>query len=146
MLRYQTEIIIQKPIGEVTRLFANRAYLSKWQPGLLSNEQVESYPLPKYKLMLAFGRRKMVMTETIIRNELPGYFEGTYEMKGVYNRICNTFESTDAGTTRWICANEFRFSGLMRLIAAFMPGSFRKQSEMIMGNFKRFAEASIGKG
>ncbi len=92
--------------------------------------------------MLAFGRRKMVMTETIIRNELPGYFEGTYEMKGVYNRICNTFESPAPGTTRWICANEFRFSGLMRLIAAFMKGSFKKQSEMIMGNFKRFAEAS----
>jgi hypothetical protein len=142
MLRYQTEIVIQKPIQEVTRLFANRAHLTKWQPGILSTQQIESYPLPKYKLMLSFGRRKMVMTETIIRNELPGYFEGTYEMKGVYNRICNTFESTDAGTTRWICVNEFRFSGLMRLIAAFMPGSFRKQTEMIMGNFKRFAEAS----
>ena len=144
MLRYQTEIVIHKPIQEITRLFANRALMSKWQPGLLSTEQIESYPLPKYKLMLAFGRRKMVMTETVIRNELPEYFEGTYEMKGVFNRICNTFESTASGTTRWICVNEFRFSGLMRLIAAFMPGSFKKQSEMIMGNFKRFAEGRKG--
>lgn len=141
MVRYQIETEINKPIDQVAKLFANRSLLPKWQPGLLSSEQIESYPVLKYKLMMAFGKRKMVMTETILRNELPKHLEGTYEMKGVHNRIRNSFEATGPGTTRWICESEFRFTGLMSVIALFMRGDFKKQSEVIMRNFKNFVES-----
>lgn len=140
MVRFHLETEINKPLEEVTRLFSNRDLLPKWQPGLLSSEQIESYPYPKYKLLLSFGRRKMEMMETIIRNELPGHFEGTYEMKGVFNRNINKFESSGSQKTRWTCESEFRFTGLMKLIAFFMRDGFREQSRVIMGNFKRFAE------
>jgi hypothetical protein len=140
MLRFQLETEIQKPIEDVTRLFANRALLTKWQPGLLSSEQTETYPHPTYKLKFDFGRRKMVMTETILRNELPSHFEGTYEMKGIFNRIHNTFETTGPRSTKWTYTTEFRFSGLMKIISFFMKDGFRKQSEVIMKNFKKFAE------
>lgn len=140
MVRFHLETEINKPLEEVTRLFGNRDLLSKWQPGLLSSEQIESYPYPKYKLLLSFGRRKMVMMETITRNELPVHFEGTYEMKGVFNRNINTFEQAGVQKTRWVCESEFRFSGLMKFIAFFMRDGFREQSRVIMANFKKFAE------
>lgn len=140
MVRFHLETEINKPLEEVTRLFSNRDLLPKWQPGLLSSEQIESYPYPKYKLMLSFGRRKMVMMETIVRNELPALFEGTYEMKGVFNKNINTFTSAGPQKTRWVCESEFRFTGLMKLIAFFMRSGFREQSRVIMANFKRFAE------
>jgi hypothetical protein len=142
MVRFHLETEINKPLEEVTRLFSNRDLLPKWQPGLLSSEQIESYPYPKYKLLLSFGRRKMEMMETIIRNELPGHFEGTYEMKGVFNRNINKFQSAGPHQTRWTCESEFRFTGLMKLIAFFMKSGFREQSRVIMANFKRFAEKS----
>lgn len=140
MVRFHLETEINKPLEEVTRLFSNRDLLPKWQPGLLSSEQIESYPFPKYKLLLSFGRRKMVMMETITRNELPLRLEGTYEMKGVFNRNINTFEPAGPRKTRWVCESEFRFSGLMKVIAFFMRDGFREQSRVIMTNFKKYAE------
>ncbi|MDZ4748104.1 MAG: SRPBCC family protein [Saprospiraceae bacterium] len=144
MFRFHLETEINKPLDQVTRLFTNRDLLPKWQPGLLSSEQIENYPFPKYKLLLSFGRRKMVMMETITRHELPFHFEGTYEMKGVFNRMVNTFEASGPQKTRWICESEFRFTGLMKIIAFFMKDGFRDQSRVIMENFKRFAEKEIG--
>ena len=140
MVRFRLETEINKPLEDVTRLFSNRDLLPKWQPGLLSSEQIESYPYPKYKLLLSFGRRKMMMMETITRSELPFHFEGTYEMKGVFNRNVNRFESSGPQKTRWVCESEFRFSGLMKLIAFFMRSGFREQSRVIMANFKKYAE------
>jgi hypothetical protein len=141
MLRYKTEIHINKPIDKVLKVFADRTLLFKWQPGLLSSEQVESYPYPKYKLLLDFGRRKIVMTETIVRNELPMHFDGTYEMKGIFNRNKNTFINEGPDKTLWTCESEFRFSGVMRIVAFFMKDGLKKQSEMMMNNFKRYVEA-----
>ena len=50
---------------------------------------------------------------------------------------------TEAGPdkTLWDSESEYRFSGLlMRLVGLLMPGSFRKQSEQHMQDFKEFAE------
>jgi len=141
MLRFHLETEIQKPLNQVIMLFNDRNLLARWQPGLLSSEQVESFPHPKYILRFNFGRRKMEMTETILRNELPAHFEGTYEMKGVVNHIHNSFEAKSPGVTKWTCMTEFRFSGLMKIISIFMKDGFRQQSQVIMRNFKRFAES-----
>ena len=141
MLTYRQEIVINKPIDEVIRVFSNRDKIALWQPGLLSSELVESHPYPKYKLLFQFGRRKMEMTETILRDELPLHFDGTYKMKGVFNSVRNTFEKAGPSSTRWVSDVEFKFTGLMRIIAFFMKDDFRKQSEIIMSNFKRFVES-----
>lgn len=141
MLTYRLEIVINKPLDEVIRVFGNRDKLALWQPGLLSSELVESHPYPKYKLLFQFGRRKMEMTETILRDELPLHFDGTYKMKGVFNSVRNRFEKVSPSSTRWVSDVEFRFSGLMRIIAFFMKDDFKKQSEIIMSNFKRYVES-----
>jgi len=140
MLRFRLETEIQKPLDQVIKLFSDRNLLTKWQPGLISSEQVENFPHKKYILRFNFGRRKMEMTETILRNELPAHFEGTYVMKGVVNRIHNSFEAKSPGITEWTCITEFRFSGLMKVISLFMKDGFKQQSEVIMKNFKSFAE------
>lgn len=140
MLTYRQEIVINKPIDQVIRTFVDRDKIALWQPGLLSSELVESHPYPKYKLLFQFGRRKMEMTETILRNELPHHFDGTYKMKGVFNTVRNSFEKEDSSSTRWVSEVEFRFTGLMKIIAFFMKEDFRKQSEIIMSNFKRYVE------
>lgn len=140
MLTYRLEIVIHKPLDEVIRVFANRETIALWQPGLLSSEKLENQPYPTYKLLFQFGRRKMEMTETILRNELPAHFDGTYKMKGVLNTIRNSFEKDTPTSTRWISDVEFRFTGLMKIIAYFMKDDFKKQSEIIMSNFKKYVE------
>ena len=140
MISYRLEIMIHKPLDEVIHTFSNREKIAKWQPGLLSSELLESHPYPKYKLLYQFGRRKMEMTETITRNELPMHFDGTYRMKGVFNSVRNSFEKTGPSSTRWVSEVEFRFTGLMKVIAWFMKDDFKKQSTMIMSNFKKYVE------
>ena len=140
MLTYRQEIVINKPLEEVIRTFSNRDKIALWQPGLLSSELVESHPNRKYKLLFQFGRRKMEMTEIIVRDELPAHFDGTYEMKGVFNTVRNSFEKVDSSSTRWVSDVEFKFTGLMKIIAFFMKDDFRKQSDIIMSNFKRYVE------
>jgi len=140
MLTYRLEIVIDKPLEEVIATFRNRDVLPLWQPGLLSSELLLSQPYPTYQLIFQFGRRKMKMTETILRDELPAHFDGTYKMKGVFNTVKNTFIKEGSGSTLWVSDVEFKFSGLMKIIAIFMKDDYRKQSEILMSNFKKYVE------
>ena len=142
MLRYELATEIHKPLDHVIRLFADRDLMPRWQPGLISQEQTESDPHPRYKLKFAFGRRKMDMTETVLKNELPDCYETQYQMKGVQNRIINRFSSGGPGVTKWELTTEYRFSGLMKIVAAFMKDGFKQQTVIIMNNFKRYAESN----
>ena len=141
MYRYTRETEIHKPIDQVIRLFSNRNLIPKWQPGLLSVEQMESFPNPKFKLRFASGRRKVVMTETILKDNLPGHYACSYQMKGLYNSVIHRFEPMPDGHTRWICESEFRFKGLMRFVAVFWKNGLEEQTQILMKNFKGFAES-----
>ena len=144
MIKFSLETKIDQPLDEVIRLFSNRDLLVKWQPGLVSSEQIENKNgHQRYKLIYQLGRRKMTMTETIINNALPEHYDVNYQLKGVFNSVNNTFKSDGPNSTKWVSFYEFRFRGLMKLIALFMKSGFEQQSKMIMHNFKAFAERSI---
>ncbi len=139
-MHFHLETEIDRPVEAVIHLFANRDLLAQWQPGLISSEFMESKPFLKYRLRFQLGRRKMTMMETITRNELPQHFDGYYEMKGMRNEVRNTFVSCGLNRTRWTSDTDYHFKGLMALIAPFMKENFRKQSTILMKNFKGFAE------
>jgi hypothetical protein len=81
------------------------------------------------------------MTETIERNDLPDEFVAVYETdRGVWNRVENSFHVDQSGQTRWVAEHEFRFGPLMTILAFFMKGTFRKQTQRYMRRFKEFAE------
>ncbi len=140
-MKYKLSITIQKPIKEVVKLYANRGLLSQWQPGLMNSKQIENYPHPKYTHQLALGRRKIILTESILRNDLPEHYDIHFELKGLNSHVYNSFEETSAQTTRWHCETTYHFKGLMKIISLFNKSSLKKQSEMIMVNFKRFVES-----
>jgi hypothetical protein len=83
--------------------------------------------------------------ETITRNELPEHFDGSYEIKGMRSDVQNSFTSSGLNRTRWVCDTEYHFKGIMALIAPFMKENFRKQSMILMSNFKGFAESQKSK-
>jgi hypothetical protein len=139
------ETEINRPLEVVIKLFANREHLPKWQPGLVSSEFMESKPYLKYRLRFQLGRRKMAIMETITRNELPDHFDGSYELKGMRSDVQNSFMSSGLNRTRWVCDTEYHFKGIMALIAPFMKENFRKQSMILMSNFKGFAESQKSK-
>jgi hypothetical protein len=92
----------------------------------------------------------MEAVETITRREpadLHGiakdsvvHYEREIVAEGMWNAARERFTETGPETTLWVSENEYRFSGLMRLLAPFMRGVFRKQSQQHMRDFKAFAE------
>ena len=141
-LYHKLEIEINRSVDDVGELFRDRTLIAKWQHGLLSSD-----PLPtldgklRYKLIFQFGRRKMIMTETIMLDDLPKQYHVVYKMKGVRQSIHNSFSLVDNTTTIWKAETEFHFSGLMSLIARFMKPGFEQQSSALMRSFKAMAES-----
>lgn len=143
-LKYTNEVIIQKPIDQVTALFADPSRISEWQPGFISMEQLEGEPAQvgsKVKLRYKMGKREIEMIETITVNNLPREFCGYYEAKGVKNDVNNYFEALNDSSTRYFAESEFHFSGLMKLMGWLMPTAFRKESQKVLDRFKAFCEA-----
>ena|SRR5688572_9564012 len=144
IMKFNTEIEINRPVEKVIQLFDNPDLMKEWQPGLVSFEHISGVagqPGTKSKLRYKMGNREIDMVETILVRDLPREFSGTYEAKGVYNIVKNHFIPLGPGKTKYVCENEFRFKGFMKIIAFLMPGAFKKQSYKMQQDFKKFAES-----
>jgi len=144
-MKYEVEVDINLPREKVIELFDNPDNLKYWQPGLISFDHLSGEPgqvgaksLLKYKM----GMREVEMIETITINNLPDEFSGTYEAKGVWNEVRNYFIAIDDSHTKWKSENEFKCNGMLKLMAFFMPGMFKKESCKYLNNFKEFAEST----
>ena len=144
-MKYSSEVIINRPLAKVIELFDSEENMFKWQPDLISFEHLtgeKGEVGATSKLRYKMGKREIEMVETITVKDLPKEFSGTYEAKGVWNEVRNYFEEIDDNTTKWYTVCTFKFSGFMKLIALIMPGSFKKQSQKFLYQFKTFAENS----
>lgn len=140
-LKYSFEIEIKRPLDEVISLFSNRDHLNNWQKGLLSCEALPSLDgHERYLLMFSMGRRKMKITETILKNDLPEYYDVNYKVKGAQHTMYNSFYSNGRNATKWVSEVEYKFSGLMHILARFNKSGFEQQSLWYMRSFKLFAE------
>jgi carbon monoxide dehydrogenase subunit G len=143
-MKYTCSIDIDKPIDDVIRLFDNPDNLKYWQPGLLSYEHLSGTPGElgaRAKLHYKMGKREIEMIETVIKRDLPHEFTGSYETNGVVNISKNFFEPINEKRTRYTSEQEFKLSGFMKIMGWFMPGSFQKESEKYLRQFKDFAES-----
>ena len=143
-MKFTCEIVVNRPRADVIRLFDNPDNMKHWQPEFVSFEPLSGTPGQvgaKSKLVYTMGSRTIEMIETITVRDLPREFTGTYETKGVFNIVKNTFEDLGNGSTRWVSENEFQFGLFMKIIAFLMPGAFRKTSQKFMDQFKAFAES-----
>lgn len=142
-IHYQLEIEIDKPREQVVKLFDNPDNLKEWQPGFVSMKQLQGEPGSvgsKCELQYKMGNRNVTMIETLETRNLPHELHGTYEAKGVWNRVKNFFFEQGEDKTLWKSEIEFKGKGFMWLMMKLMPGSFKKQSYKYMKLFKAFAE------
>lgn len=143
-MKYTSEIEINQPIDKVIELFDNPENMSKWMEGLQSFEHLsgnQGEVGAKSRLKFKMGKREIEMIETITVRNLPQEFSGTYEAKGVYNIVKNSFIKLSDSKTKYITENEFQFSGFMKIIAFLMPSAFKKQCYRYLLDFRNFAES-----
>ena len=145
-MKYTLAVEIKKPIQEVIEKFDNSDNMFKWMPGLIAFEHLSgtsSEVGAKSKLVFENGKRKVELIETITHKNLPHEFFGTYETKGVFNKIEVRFKEIDASTTLYESTQEFNFTGFMKLMSFIMPSSlFKKESMKYIDGFKKFAESN----
>ena len=143
-MKYTTEIIVEVPLKEFIKKFDNTENMKHWQKGLVSAEHLSGSPGQlgaKMKLIYKFGKREMVLTETITHRNLPHEFHAIYNTKGVHNTQENFFEETTDGYTKWTSKSEFMpLNSMMKIMTFLMPRAFKKQSLKYMQDFKNFAE------
>ena len=144
-MKYITEVEINLPIDRVIELFDSPENMLQWMEGLQSFEHISGEPgQPGAKSLLKFkmGVQNLEIIETVIVRNLPDEFTGSYEIKGIFNIVRNQFVMLGPNKTRHVTYHEFKFKGLMNIIAPFMKGSLHKQSFKILQDFKKFAEST----
>jgi len=143
-MKYTSEIIIDRSREEVIRKLDNPENMKHWQRGLISYTLLEGTPSEenaKMELSYKMGKRDMVMTETIIKNDFPEEFHANYDAKGVHNEQRNYFHELEPNKTKWVSESEFEFQGFgMKFMAFLMPGLFKKQSMKYLNDFKNYVE------
>ncbi len=142
-MKYSNEIEINLPLNKVIELFENPDNMKHWQPGLQSFEHISGtrgQVGARSRLIYKMGKREIEMVETIIKQNLPEVFAATYDAKGVHNLQSNKFIPVSEDKTKWVTDTEFKFSGFMKLIGFLMPGTFKRQSQKYLDDFKTFAE------
>ena len=148
-LKYSEEIEINANIDTVTVLFDNPYNMQKYMDG------IESYTVLSGNIrevgtkaeIVAVSikeedaiKRKIVMIEEIITNNLPDEKKVTYKADNVYNIVTNRFVRISDSKTKFINEQEFEFTGYMKIIGFLMPGAFKQQSRIYLVNFKDFVE------
>lgn len=152
-MKYTVSIEIALPREKTVQLLADPALLPKWLRGLVVHEPLNGTHGgvgTESRVVLQTGQQKMEGTETITRREpadlhdIPSdsvvHFDRELVAEGMWSVTRDRFTEAGPGTTLWASENEYRFSGVMRLVAPVMRGAFRKQSLRHMQDFKAFAE------
>ena len=147
-IKYSEEIVINANIDTVSALFDNPYNMKEYMDG------IESYTVlsgdirevgAKAELIVSYVeedvvKRKIVMVEEIITNNLPDEKKVTYTADGVYNIVTNRLVKVSENQTKFINEQVFKFGGYMKIIGFFMPSAFKQQSRAYLQNFKEFVE------
>ena len=144
-MNFTTQVVISRPRPHVLELISNPDNLTVWQPGLKSVELLagkKNQIGARSRITVEFRGLRIEMIETMVANEPPELFSSIYAAKGVKNLVENRFFAEGPGSTRWVIANNFKFSGLMSVIGVFLQDSISQQNRESMQRFKEFAESS----
>lgn len=142
-MKYSCEVDIDLNIDRVVELFDNPENLRQWQPELLSVEPLSGqpgHPGAKSRLTFKIGNHDVERIETVTVRNLPHEYSGTYDSKGVFNIVRNSFTPLSDCRTKFVSDQEFKFSGFMKALGYMRPDRFRKASQQHLTNFKVFAE------
>ena len=144
-MKFTSTVIINKPKEMVANYFADPEYLAEYQEGFQKKELVsgEAGKVNAISnLFYASGKRKMMLTETILVNNLPDEFMAQYHHKFTDNTMKSTFTSIDENQTRYDAEIHYTaFRGFMVKLMVFLaPIFFKKQVDKWLLNFKTFLE------
>jgi len=144
-MKHKGHIDINKPIEEVTAIFADPQYLGEYQDGFIKKEHIRGEKGQEgaiSKMYYQHGKQDMVLTETITKNNLPRTFEAFYHHIHMDNTMKCTFTGINEHETKYDYEFEYtRINWVMpKLMSILFPSTFSKPAEKWMKQFKEFVE------
>ncbi|WP_109302688.1 SRPBCC family protein [Aquimarina sp. AU474] len=144
-MKYKGSLNIHQSRDKLVAIFMDASNLKEHQDGFVKKE-LEHGNVGENgaisKMYYKHGKRDMILTETILNNNLPQSFEAHYHHKHMDNTMKYTFIKIDEYQTRYDYECEYiRINWVLpKLMALVFPGMYRKQVEKWMQQFKVFAE------
>jgi len=140
-MKFSCKVEIELPRDIVVQLFDNPDNMPYWQDDFIAFEHISGTPGQEGSTAKVIYKR-VELLETVLENDLPNAFHGSYEGSWGKNLMNNYFEETGRQSTIWKAEVEYiaMENIMMKIMGRFFPGMFRKQTQKWMDQFKVFAE------
>ncbi len=140
---YRAEVNINKSIKVVFEIFNNSENIKNWVPEVKSFEVVNTNPGKTgsvYKIVIDNKGQEVTMTEKVmayVPNEKVTLF---FDAEGMLKRDDYIFKEKDGVTTITLNTSCQSDSYILACIFPYFKGTFQKQDQSYLNNFKAFAE------
>jgi carbon monoxide dehydrogenase subunit G len=143
-VKFTVDLTLNKDRTHVWKAFDNPANMKRWMPSLQSFEQQsgkQGQVGAISKLTYAEDGRTITLYETITARQEPDKFSGKYTTSDVVNIMDYEFIELNPYQTQWKIHADFKFSGILAVIAPFMKKTIIKRTREDMERFKSMVES-----
>ena len=140
---YTAKVSLNKPINAVFTVFSTSENIKNWIPEVKSFEVLKDNPGKigsVYKIVIENQGQEITMTEKVlafVENEKVTLFFDAENMLKTADYIFTGKDGTTTITLNSSCQSE---SFLMACMFPYFKGTFKKQDQMYLNNFKTFVE------
>jgi uncharacterized protein YndB with AHSA1/START domain len=143
-MKYNIELIIDKPRSEVWQAFNDPEKRKAWQTSLTATELLNGTPGQlgaESKLMFEENGREYSLIEKIISCQAPESILQSYENQFSINTIHNSFLEQGQNQTLWITETDYKFKTLlMKVMGPVYKKNLVARTQRDMQRFKEMME------
>lgn len=142
-MKYTVSNTINGSLDDVHKKFTEPEGALNWMEGIVKIDRLSGTPYTvgaKTDFHSVYSNKEMVISETVLEQNLPHQIKFAYESPMGYNEVELLFEQLDENTVKQTGNNYFQLKGFMKFIGFFMKGMFKKQSLKYMNGFKHYVE------
>ncbi len=142
-MKFRSEIDIDRPITELIVIIQDPECTLKWLDGLRSVKHISGefrQPGSKSKVVFDSPAGRLLITETVISNQLPEEYIIRYDGQGYISYSNYHFEKLSDTSTRFVISQDIELKGALKLASGLLKGTVSKQLDRSTASFKRFAE------
>ena len=145
-MKFNRDLIINKPRAVIWKLFDDPANMNKWQPSLIQVERIQGtvgWPGAISKLTYKSGEREYSLIEKVTCRAEPERLDSHYENEFAENLVKNTFLEQSQDVTLWKVEVVFKFKTLfMKVLGPLTKKNFVIRTQRDMERFKALAEGT----
>ncbi len=143
-MKYTLTNTIDSSLSNIVQKMSNPEGVKQWTEGLQAVEQVSGKYCDvgsKRNLHYLFKDKEMIITETILDQNLPTQIRFAYDSKMGKNIVELLFEQLPGNQVKQTSHTTMELKGAMKLLGFIFKPMFKKQSRKYMTAFKKYAEA-----